>query len=64
MIFVSSNETGRLFEILNNVNNESFNISAPFYNLLRIEAKPNEELTINFLIMMKFYFERIQLSKR
>lgn len=54
MIVVSTAASGKLFEIMNTPSS-AFNFSAPFYALSKLNLHPTEEITINFLIMIKSY---------
>jgi hypothetical protein len=62
MIIVSTASQGKLFAVLNDMSNTVFNLSAPFYAISKLQLQPSDELTINFLIMMKSYLLEIESS--
>jgi hypothetical protein len=61
MIIASTAASGKLFSVLNDMTSV-FNLSAPFYALSKLPLEPTDELTINFLILMKTYFVEIERS--
>jgi hypothetical protein len=62
MIYASISATGELFHKMNDMDNDLFNFSAPFFNISKLPLEPEEQLTINFLIMVKLYLQQIDDS--
>lgn len=61
MTIASTATSGKLFAVLNDMSS-GFNFSAPFYAISKLPLEPTDELTINFLILLKTYLVEVERS--
>lgn len=57
LVIGSASTQRRLFSILNDLSNPIFSIEAPFYAITTLKKQSNHRLMVNFIIMLKTYFQ-------